>query len=136
MDGQSEQWRPVVGYESLYEVSDMGRVKRVGSGRGAMIGHILKPRPSFKYLRATLCGSDGKGRPHRVHKLVLAAFVGPRPKGYEIDHIYIDKSDNRLSNPEYVSSTENKLRAYRIGVRTLPRGSTFRTSMFTETELP
>lgn len=138
MDGVLvENWRPIVGYEGLYEVSDLGRVKRTGKGRGAMPGHVLTPRITSRtnqYLRVTL-NKGGKIRPHRVHGLVLAAFIGPRPTGLEIDHINNNKQDNRLCNLEYVTSSENKLRAYRAGVRVGPRGSNCGTSKLTEGEV-
>jgi hypothetical protein len=43
----------------------------------------------------------------RVHRLVMAAFVGPCPAGHEVDHINADRSDNRLENLRYVPHEEN-----------------------------
>lgn len=52
-----------------------------------------------------------------VHSLVALAFLGPRPEGYDIDHRNTDKRDNRLSNLEYVTKSENKKREHANRVR-------------------
>lgn len=81
----AEQWRPVVGWEGTYEVSNKGRVRsidRVGThavyGTARLRGKILKPKPDRKgYLRVTL----GHSTCVYVHHLVLASFIGARPLG-------------------------------------------------------
>jgi hypothetical protein len=54
----------------------------------------------------------GKRVTRYVHTLVLAAFVCPRPPGYDIDHVNGIRSDNRLVNLEYVSTSENVRRSW------------------------
>ncbi|MEY4713305.1 MAG: hypothetical protein RIS88_2755 [Pseudomonadota bacterium] len=81
----SEQWRPVVGYEGLYEVSDAGRVRslartvRVGASMRPVAARMLTWRTDDKstgYVYVSLC-REGRERKAPVHLLVLAAFVGP-----------------------------------------------------------
>lgn len=103
-----EQWRPVVGYEMNYEISNLGRVKSIGHlGRPGRRG-IMRPFPCRPgYLRVSLV-FDGKIKTHYVHSLVSEAFIGLRPKGYEVDHIDGDKRNNVLLNLRYVSHRDNQ----------------------------
>jgi hypothetical protein len=112
-----ECWRPVVGWEQFYAVSSLGRVKRTARGRGARAGLILRPifNPRTGYY--TVCLYAGAGYYRRViHKLVAEAFLGPRPAGLDINHISGDKTDNRASNLEYCTHTENMAHAVRLGL--------------------
>lgn len=104
----SEQWRPVVGYEGRYEVSDAGRVRRVAGGKGAKTGRIMKLYQTVKgYCMLTLYGGDVKKRVY-VHRLVLLAFVGRSPDGRNVcNHRNGNKADNRLENLEWCSQKHN-----------------------------
>ena len=106
----NEQWRPVVGCEGWYEVSDLGQVKRVKGGMGTTFGHVLVPSSDRKGY-SSVClrhpGRRSKQRTLKVHRLVLAAFVGPCPAGLQVNHKNGVKTDNRLSNLEYVTPKEN-----------------------------
>ena len=115
-----ENWRPVVGFEMVYEVSDIGRVKRVVTSSNAIAGRILKPyRGSDGYLMLRLY-VNGRRRNMRVHHLVLSAFVGPRPKGMECRHLDGDKDNNRSENLCWGTRTENTADKRRHG--TMARG--------------
>ena len=118
--GLKEIWKPVVGYEGLYEVSNLGRVKSLP--RRTTKGGILSLFHNKKngYVYATLYnGKRGTGK--RVHKLVMMAF-DPRPTGpyydknYTINHIDGDKTNNRLDNLEWCSQSENQIKAYELGI--------------------
>lgn len=101
-----EEWRPVVGYEGLYMVSDLGRVKSVP--RKWAKGGILKPAPDRRgYLRVDL-SKNGKKETCRVHILVMRAFKGKCPTGHEVDHINFKRDDNRLSNLSYQPKEVNR----------------------------
>lgn len=103
----TEEWRPVVGFEGIYEVSSCGRIRRVANGHGAVAGRMLSPNPNKKgYLRACLC-RDGKAKQGRVHTLVAEAFIGPRPEGCEVDHIDGNRQNNHVSNLRWVTPKEN-----------------------------
>lgn len=90
-----EKWRPVVGFEDIYEVSDQGRIRSLKTARvqGRTAGSILKPRPipPRGYLQVTLRRPGKRGAPRYVHDLVLSAFVGPRPAKADACH-YPDPS--------------------------------------------
>ena len=77
-----ENWKPVVGYEGLYEVSDLGRVKGVArvvegpNGSRLLKKRILKQsKDRNDYLTLTLC-RDGKSKTRKVHQLDLTDNVG------------------------------------------------------------
>ena len=114
-----EYWKAIVGYEGLYEVSDLGHVRsldRIVDGpRQASYkirGRAMKPYLSRGYLRLQLC-KHGIVTKHQVHILVMRAFVGPVPRGKECNHKNTQRDDPRLDNLEYLEKSKN--RATRFG---------------------
>lgn len=115
----NEQWRDVRGYEGYYEVSDLGRVRRVRGGRGATVGRILRakePNRTSDYRRVQLCRNDVK-RTVTVHFLVCEAFHGKRPRKKVPNHINMDKLDNRACNLEWCTLKQNAQHALKNGRR-------------------
>jgi hypothetical protein len=111
-----EQWRPVPGYEGLYEVSDQGRVRSLYEWRGrAPAGHLLKGGISpYGYRLLTLAkGGDYWSVP--VHHLVTLAFLGPRPEGAHVRHLDGNPLNNRLENLLYGTRSLNTLDSVRHG---------------------
>lgn len=100
-----ENWRDVLDYEGLYQVSDDGRIRRLW----AVLPHVFaagvrKPRNYLKpgcnnqgRLQVTL-SKEGQTRRFLVHRLVLLAFSGPCPAGQEGLHRSDDHTDNRIGN--------------------------------------
>lgn len=97
----TEEWRPVYGHEGIYEVSNLGRVKRVAPGSGTWAGRILNGKLDNKgYYQVAL-----NGHTVRVHRLVLAAFVGPSSMlGRHLDG---NSKNNTLENLRYGTPLEN-----------------------------
>jgi len=100
----TEVWKSVVGYEGLYEVSNLGRVRsvartvrqlnKIGKPRTYSVrGRILKTRSYDSYVYIDLA-KDGKLTTCMVHRLVLLAFVGPCPDGMETRHLDGNKQNN------------------------------------------
>lgn len=106
----SENWRPVVGFEGRYEVSDLGRVRRLARGRGSVPGRILRERDNKQgdgaYAYVDLWAEN---RPTRklVHHVVLEAFVGPRPVGMVGCHGPGGHRDNRAANLRWDTQAAN-----------------------------
>lgn len=104
-----EEWKPVVGYEGVYEVSNMGRVKRLAGTNRTPVERILKPSVSLTgipYLSVFLC-KDGRKKRFYIHRLVLEAFVGKAAEGKEAAHNDGDPSNNKLSNLRWDTAQGN-----------------------------
>lgn len=108
-----EQWRTVPGFPK-YEVSDAGHVR---GPRGVMTPR-MHPRG---WLRVNLQRNGGR-RTFLIHRLMLEAFVGPRPNGMECRHLNGCKTDNRLTNLCWGTTKENVEDAIRDGQRPDNRG--------------
>ena len=105
-----EIWRDIPGYEEIYQISDMGRVKSLWFNREK----ILKTaKDKNGYLLGCLW-KDGKQRTKRIHRLVMLAFVGE--SDLHVNHKNGDKSDNRLNNLEYCSHAYNMKHAAQNGL--------------------
>lgn len=99
-----EVWKSVVGYEGIYSVSNLGRVRREGSG---FVKGSYNPD---KYIQIGLCRFS-KRKLKMLHRIVVESFLGPIKEGYEVNHIDGDKDNNALSNLEAVTPKENNLHA-------------------------
>lgn len=120
-----EIWKPVVGAEGRYEVSNLGRVRsvshRVLCCHGAYRmshGKILRPGKMNRFGHVTVHLGRKKGQGSKcVHALVLEAFVGPRPKGFDACHRNGEGGDNRLENLRWATRSENNRDITRQGKR-------------------
>ena len=109
----NEVWKPVKGFEGLYEVSNLGNVRSVD--RYVMNGNrccLLKGKPrkpyykSDGYLKITL-SKNKKGKNYSVHRLVAEAFI-PNPNDLPfIDHINTIRDDNKVENLQWCTQKEN-----------------------------
>lgn len=113
-----EEWRPVGGYEGIYEVSSLGRVNSLPrmrrDGRFMLKGRILKPyrwehpdKPGHFLYYVGLTDTAGKQKNRTVHTIVAAAFIGPRPEGQDVRHGPNGSLDNRASQLCYGSKADN-----------------------------
>jgi hypothetical protein len=122
MTTSSEEWRPIPGYEGVYEVSDRGRVRSFdrtsyrASGPIHIRGKILRAQTNKKtgHLRLHL-RRDGVARLWGVHQLVLLGFVGPAPRGMEGCHNDGVPTNNRLENLRWDTRKANVADAIRHG---------------------
>lgn len=114
-----EEWRAVVGYEGLYEVSNLGRVKSLERRMVRTNGtpHLIRERllklsvPRLGHVRVTLYKLGGglkKSRKLQVHRMVLEAFVGPCPEGMEALHWNDTPGENYLTNLRWGTPSENR----------------------------
>lgn len=107
-----ENWKDIPDYEGMYQVSDLGRVRGLertvnsyGGGKMDKPAKIITPkRCKLGYLRARLC-KNGVDKTYAIHRLVLATFT--YASELKVDHLDMVKSNNRLSNLEYVTQREN-----------------------------
>lgn len=95
----SERWVSLAGYEDIYEISDLGRIRN-------MRGRILKPHPNGGgYLAVSLF--NGRAKTWLVHRLVLRSFIGEPQAGHEGCHANGDRADARLSNLRWDTHSAN-----------------------------
>lgn len=110
-----EIWRSC--YDGRYSVSDWGRIRRDLAAPGARVGRILRQHSVGKGYPGVMLSIGGSHQVMRsVHSLVAEAFIGPRPTGYHVNHRDGNKTNNRPSNLEYVTPTENSRHAARLGL--------------------
>ena len=105
------KWKPVVGYETRYEVSDAGGVRSTVAVRHGPCNLKIVHR---KYSEVCLM-QDGKRSMQLVHRLVLFAFVGPPPAGTECCHFNGNTADNTLSNLRWGTREDNVADIVRLG---------------------
>lgn len=109
-----EEWKDIKGYEGLYQVSNLGRVKSLKRETHMIDGRvrtenekILKPiKDKHGYYKVTLYNKN-KTKQIKIHTLVISEFISERPENRVINHIDEDKSNNRLTNLEYITQKDN-----------------------------
>ena len=111
-----EIWKKVKGYEGIYEVSNLGRVKSLSrivlkKGKYPFLTKekILKQSNNYRGYKHVGLYLNKKMKTLTVHQLVVIAFLNHKPNGQElvVNHINLIKKDNRLENLELVSNREN-----------------------------
>ena len=116
-----EQWKPMVGHESICEVSNIGRVKRVFY-KGKVSSYILTPRLKKNgYLEVGIRSGSGRNF-FLIHRIVLMAFVPNYQGKPQVNHINSNKSDNRVENLEWSTCSENINHSWRAGTRKINSG--------------
>ena len=119
----NEIWKPVIGYEGIYEVSSFGRVRSLdrvvtrGNGRkynhvGKVLGERLN---SSGYPIVSIRDLNKKPKTFTVHRLVMESFVCKRPNGMEINHKDGNIKNNHLQNLEYLTPQQNIEHAFKNG---------------------
>lgn len=111
----AEEWRAVVGFEGLYEVSNLGRVRSLGhsvlDSTGKIqykVGQIRKPQTNRGgYAVVGLHRAGSKTVLTTVHKMVALAFIGPRPLNHEVCHGDGDRKNNSATNLRWGTGSEN-----------------------------
>ena len=111
---EQEVWKDIKGYEGAYQVSTLGRIRSLKRTFLDSRGHkqsipdkVLKPDYKRTGYERICLSKNGKHKHFMMAKLVYETFVGPVPKGLEIDHINGTRADNRLANLRVCTHREN-----------------------------
>lgn len=119
-----EEWKPVKGFEGLYEVSNLGQVRSLDrlrknvKGMAKINGRIITGNHGEKHYYQVALHKDGKKKYMSVHRLVAEAFI-PNPDGKsQVNHIDGNKQNNVVSNLEWVTPSENILHSFETGLNT------------------
>lgn len=104
---EKEIWKSILGYEGLYEVSDLGNVKSL-KRKNRKKEKLLKSFTVKGYFRVGL-SKEGKTKAMQIHQLIAIAFLNHVPDGHRlvVDHINNIKTDNRLENLQIITGREN-----------------------------
>lgn len=119
-----EEWKDIEGYEGLYQVSNLGRIKSV-LFRNRVVSKkqdkILKCIHTKDYDHINLY-KNGKQTQYLIHKIVAKTFI-PNPKNKpEINHIDGNKQNNNAENLEWCTRSENQIHAYKTGLQKPRKG--------------
>lgn len=114
-----EVWMNIHGYESLYQISNLGRVKSITKCSIHMSGDYIKKdsidKDGYAYVKLR---KERKYKQWRVHRLVAMHFIG-LPENYknlQVNHLDGNKSNNRVDNLEWCTLAENIQHGYRMGL--------------------
>ena len=141
-----EIWLPIKGYENYYEVSTLGRVRALDiyvRNDGNFAGGFIKNRKvrdqqtnKYGYKTIKLC-KHGKCQRYLVHRLVAKAFIPTQNYNYQINHIDGDKTNNTITNLEWVTPAQNMKHAWETGLINSEhsKGSNHANSKLTEKDV-
>ena len=108
-----EEWKPTVEFPDDYEISSVGGLRRSSASRGTRIGRVRKARLLNGYP-AYCIKIGGKNSVRYAHRLLAGAFLGPIPKGMQVNHKDGNRANCTIDNLEIVTNSENRLHAYRV----------------------
>jgi len=111
-----EIWKDIVGYEGMYQVSNLGRVKSLNYNRTGK-ENILSTSKNKGYFNVVLSKKGFKPFTVRTHRLVAEAFI-PNPQNKpQVNHIDGNKLNNNIENLEWNTASENQQHAYDTGLK-------------------
>lgn len=107
-----ETWKPIKGYEGLYEVSNKGNVKTLRKNK--IMSQAVGVNNGYCYVGLY---KNGKGKNVLVHRIVAIAFID-NPMGKKtVNHIDGNKRNNTVENLEWATHSENHKHAFMTGLK-------------------
>lgn len=120
----TEEWREIPGYEGLYMASTLGRIKRLEREYSHSRGGIrifkekivCQTKNKWGYVYVELCNQGSSRKKLFTHVLVALTYI-PNPENKpQVNHVLGIKDDNRVTELEWNTRSENKKHAFRIGI--------------------
>lgn len=120
----NEEFRDVINYEGLYQVSNYGRIKSLNytcrNGNQKYLPHIIKNIKQKDGYCFNALYKNGIKSQFRTHRLVATAFLLNDKKMPQVNHIDCNRSNNKLDNLEWCTASYNSQYAYKMGNRKMP----------------
>lgn len=110
----NEKWVNIEGFNGKYQVSDLGNVRAIYKSKPSK---ILKPQKSWDYLCVNLYFAPYKFKSIKIHRLVAKHFLNNEKNYRIINHKNGNKHDNRVSNLEWCTHSENSKHSFIIGTQ-------------------
>ena len=138
-----EIWKPIPGYEGLYEVSNLGKVKSLPRNRFIKnttytylsSEKILKLDIGKSNYYRTCLSENKKNKRFLVHRLVAMSFISNPENKPMVNHINSIRTDNRVENLEWCTHSENMIHGFNKGFCNPPKGVINGQSKLTEKEV-
>lgn len=107
----AENWKPIPGYEGIYEASNQGRI--YSTPRLRTKGGFLSQVTSVRGYRSVVLYKKGIRKMLLVHRLVAKTFIGNLPDDKQVNHIDFNPSNNTVDNLEICTPVENMVHYYK-----------------------
>ena len=137
---EKEIFKDIIGYESKYQISNLGRVKSLSRKRNENTNAVIKERiltPDLgKAGYHSICFKiNNKREKYLIHRLVAIHFIDNTDNKPQVNHINGIKNDNRVENLEWATISENRKHAYDTGLQFGPLGEKQGSSKLTEKKI-
>lgn len=132
---ENEIWKPIKGYEGLYEISNLGNVKSLVRSKCIKQDRIMKPTnhcTGYIIIGLTL---NGKQTLFRLHRLVAEHFCHKKEGCNIVNHKNAIKTDNRASNLEWTTVSGNTLHSFSMGLQEVRRGEKSNFAILNESDV-
>lgn len=129
-----ETWKTIPNF-SKYEASSLGNLRSRNYKRTGKVKNLKPTISPDGYYKTVIQTDKGNYKSGTVHLFVCLAFLGSKPEGKEINHKDGNKLNNKISNLEYVTRSENVLHSYAMGLQKPLRGSTNPSAKLTERDV-
>lgn len=135
-----EIWKQIKGYEGLYEISSLAKVKSISrlrtGGNNAIRERIMKPYLSRTGYHKVVLSKNKQDKHISVHRLIALVFVGEPPTDkHEVNHIDGNKLNNSIDNLEWVTRSQNLSHAYKLGLKVGNIGEKNNTTKLSESDV-